>query len=614
LVGNGTVRSSAHVQLRRAGSDPAPKWLLPAAAILLAAAIFAVDTFTPTSMAVAVLYVIVILIAANFCDKPQVLLVALGCGALTLLSFAITHGAHLESSAFARCLVSLAAICITTILVMRNKSAEMVLKEQANLLDVTHDAVFVRDAADVIRYWNRGAEELYGWRADEAIGKRSHELMRTAFPVPLHEIMTIVRATGKWEGELSQTKRDGSAVIVASRWSLQSDDRGHPVALLETNNDVSERRRAENALRRSEAHLAEAQRLSTTGSFGWNPASGDIVWSAETYRIFDYDPALKPTAELIVARTHPGDRAAVTYLLQHAGEDQKNWTIEHRLLLPDGTVKYVSVVAHAERDEAGALEFVGAIMDVTAARRAEDDLRQAQANLAHVNRVSTLGEMTASIAHEVSQPIAAMLTNAGAGLRWLKVGNVEEVHQSLNGIMRDGQRASEVISRIRALSMKRPPHKEPLNINGAVSEIITLARGAADRSRTEVRTELGRGLPLVLADRVQVQQVLLNLVMNAIEAMSSEPHSVRTLSISTAGNGAGHVEIAVGDTGPGLDEEQIARVFDAFYTTKANGVGMGLAICRSIVEAHDGRLWVGRNEPRGAIFRFSLPSVEAKPG
>jgi len=577
----------------------------------LAAAIFALDAFTPLGMAVAVLYVLVILIAANVCSRAQLILVAMGCAGLTVLAFLLSHGLALENTAFARCLVSLAAIGITSILVVQNKEAEQSLREQANLLDVTHDAIIVRSLNDVIGYWNRGAEQLYGWSADEAKGTTPHALLQTSFPLPLPQLNALLHATGKWEGELTHVKRDGTRVTVASRWSLQRDERGVPVAVLETNNDVSERRRAENALRRSEAHLAQAQQLSLTGSFGWEPAKDEILWSAETYRIFEYDPALKPTAAMVLERTHPADREKVGQLLNTAGDGPTKWAAKHRLLMPDGRIKFVSVVAHAEPGDAGKTEFVGAVMDVTAARRAEDDLRQAQQNLAHANRVSTLGEMTASIAHEVSQPIAAIVASAGAASRWLTAGNMDEVRQSLSRISRDGHRASDVISRIRAMAMKQPPRSDRIDINEAIEEVLALARGEADRSRAEVHVALSRNLPPVSADRVQIQQVLLNLIANALEAMQSEGNGHREVRVSASRDGSGTVVVSVRDSGPGLDDEQLSRVFDAFYTTKTSGIGMGLAICRSIIEAHDGRLWAERGEPKGAVFNFTLPSIDA---
>jgi PAS domain S-box-containing protein len=593
--------------LRTRSEHPA---LVITAATALAAVIFAVDAFTPLAMAVAVLYVLVILLAATICNREQVVSVTMACLALTLLAFFISHGIAIESTSFLRCLVSLAAIAITAILVLRNKKAEDVLREQANLLDVTHDAIIVRGLDDVIQYWNRGAEQLYGWDADAALGNVSHELLHTDLHLPLSEITERLHATGKWEGEITHVKSDGTRVTVASRWSLQRDERGAPIAVLETNNDVSERRRAENALRRSEAHLAQAQQLSLTGSFGWQPATGDIIWSAETYRIFEYDPASKPTTEMILARAHPADRAYVSQILNHADESPGGWEARHRLLFPDGRIKFVRVVAHSEPDEDGTQEFVGAIMDVTAARRAEDDLRQAQSSLAHANRVSTLGEMTASIAHEVSQPIAAMIASAGAGTRWLAAGNLDEVRQSLSRISRDGHRASDVISNIRAMARKSPPRNDRVNINEAIREVAALARGEAERGRTEVRLDLGRDLPHVAVDRVQIQQVLLNLVVNAIEAMHGEAGPSRELTVTSRLDGSGTIVVSVRDNGPGLDDEQLSRVFDAFYTTKSNGIGMGLAICKSIIEAHEGRLWVERADPHGAIFNFKLPSID----
>ena len=582
--------------------------LFPLAAAALAIVIFLIDTFSPLGMAVAVLYVIVILIAANFCEWRGVLLVALGCGALTLISFCISHGTHYESPAFARCLVSLSAIAITSFLVLKNKASETVLREQASLLGVTHDAIFVRDANNIITYWNRGAEELYGWSGAEAIGRAPPDLLKTIFPVALEDITSILLRTGRWEGELVHTKRDGKQVTVASRWSLQRGKQGLPVAILETNNDVTERKRAEDALRKSEEYLAEAQRLSLTGSFGWDIATNKLVWSHETYRIFQLDPAAEPSVDFVVQRTHPADVALVLTLIKRATRDGKDWGLEHRLLMPDGSIKFVNVVAHATRDASGNIEFVGAIMDVTAARRAEVALQQAQSNLAHVNRVTTIGEMTASISHEVSQPIAAIVTNAGAGLRWLSAhpSDLEETKLALSRICKDGKRASEIITRIRALSRKVPPRKDRLSINEMILEVMALMRGEADRNHVVVHTALSNDLPLVFGDRIQLQQVILNLVVNAIEAMSAVPEGRRELSISSETDGSGGILVAVGDCGPGIDPTHIDHLFDAFYTTKPAGIGLGLAICRSIIEAHDGRLWATPNGPQGALFQFSL--------
>jgi PAS domain S-box-containing protein len=258
---------------------------------------------------------------------------------------------------------------------------------------------------------------------------------------------------------------------------------------------------------------------------------------------------------------------------------------------------------------------VGFVLDLTGLKRAEAEAREnerryreALLELAHANRVSTLGQLTASIAHEISQPIAAVATNAQAGLDWLgaEPPNLEQVRQTLGYIVSDGMRASEVIDRIRALIKKAPPKKESLQINKAVLEVTALTRGEVLKNRVAVRTQLDDGLPPVQADRVQLQQVLLNLIINAIEAMRTVEGS-RQLLIATARDSSGSIVVSLRDTGTGLDPKEVDRLFEAFYTTKAEGMGMGLAICRSIVEAHGGRLWATANDPRGATFQFTLP-------
>ncbi|HLG82635.1 MAG TPA: ATP-binding protein [Bradyrhizobium sp.] len=259
---------------------------------------------------------------------------------------------------------------------------------------------------------------------------------------------------------------------------------------------------------------------------------------------------------------------------------------------------------------------VGFVLDLTGLKRAEAEAREserryreAMMELAHANRVSTLGQLTASIAHEISQPIAAAVTNAQAGVDWLGADppNLEQVRQTLDYIVDDGMRASEVIDRIRGLIKKAPPQRESLQINRTVLEVTALTRGEVLKSRVKVRTRLDERLPVVQADRVQLQQVLLNLIINAIEAMRGVAEASRELLIATARTDEGGIMVSLHDTGPGLDPKQVDRLFEAFFTTKAEGMGMGLAICRSIIEAHGGRLWATANEPRGAVFQFTLP-------
>jgi PAS domain S-box-containing protein len=577
--------------------------------VAVAIGVFILDTITPREVGIAVLYVGVVLLSARFLQRRGVVLASLGLMALTVLSYLLSEHRISPGIALSNRLLSLAVIGVTAFLAVQNQSREMVLREQAGLLDLTHDTVFVRDMNDVITYWNRGAEELYEWKGGEAVGKITHQLLQTIFPMPLEDILAELLRTGRWEGELVHTKKDGTRAIVASRWSVQRDIRGHPVAILETNNDVTERNQAVDALRRSDAYLAEAQKLSLTGSFGWKVSSGELFWSDETFRIFGYDRTTKPSLELVFQRTHPTDTARVRQLIDRASRDKRDWKLEHQLLMPDGSVKSLNVVARAVRDESGEVEFLGSIMDVSAAKQAEQELRQVHAELAHVTRVTTLGELTALIAHEVNQPIAAVTTNAAAGLGWLeaKPPNLDEVRATLGYIVQDAQRAGDIMHRIRALAKKAPLTMARFDVNGAVLDVIALTRSELVRHGVSLQTELGTGLPLIEGDRIQLQQVILNLILNAVEAMSGIDNGAREVRISTGKEASDAVLVTVQDFGPGLDPQSVDSLFKAFYTTKPGGLGMGLAICRSIIQSHGGRLWATANEPRGAIFQFTLP-------
>src|SRR2546426_3319113 len=364
----------------------------------------------------------------------------------------------------------------------------------------------------------------------------------------------------------------------------------------------------EKKLQRSEAYLAEAQGLSHTGSFGWRVSTGEIIWSEETFRIFQYDRTTKPTVELLLQRVHPEDAALVKQTIERASQDGKNFEHEYRLLMPDGSVKYVHVVAHALSDELGGIEFVGAVMDVTVAKQAEEALRQAQADLAHGNRVTTMGELTASLAHEVNQPIAAAVTDANTCLRWLTRDHpdVEEARHAASRIVKDATRAGEIISRTRLLFKKGTPQWELVDVNEVIREMIVLLRSEATRYSISVRTELA-DLPKVMGDRVQLQQVLMNLMTNGIDAMK-DVDGTRELAIKSQRAEDRQLLISVSDTGVGLPRQQADQIFNAFFTTKLQGTGMGLRISRSIVESHGGRLWAADNSQRGASFYIALPT------
>ena len=369
------------------------------------------------------------------------------------------------------------------------------------------------------------------------------------------------------------------------------------------------RKEAATEVASKEAYLAEAQRLSHTGSFGWSAASG-FVWSDETFRIFELDRAAAPTVQAIIQRTHPEDRERVQEFIDRASRGGGDWDVEHRLLMPDGAVKSLHVVVHAVRDGAGVLSFVGAVMDVTAAKRAEEAVQAAQAELAHVARMTTLGELTAWIAHEVNQPLAGIVTNGTACLQWLRQKNpaLDEARSSVEDMISDAQRAGDVILEIRALSRKTAPKRAPLDINELIQGVVRLVTREAQAHGASVRLDLAPALPAVVADRVQLQQVVINLVINAIQAMASVTARPRELSIRSRQNEAGHVLIEVADSGHGIGSTNLDQLFKAFFTTKPAGMGMGLSICRSIIEAHGGNVWATDNTPSGAVFHFTLPA------
>ena len=363
-------------------------------------------------------------------------------------------------------------------------------------------------------------------------------------------------------------------------------------------------------LRHTDAYLAEAQRLSRTGSFGWHVSSGEIFWSDETFRIFELDRSTVPTLETVTQRVHPEDVGRLRQVLDDAARHGSDWDREQRLLMPDGSVKYLHVVARAVRDEAGELAYVGALMDVTATRRAEQAVHAAQAELAHVSRVTTLGELAASIAHEVNQPLAAIVANGTACLQWLgqETPALDEMRGSVDDIISDAKRASEIIYGIRALSKNAEPEKAALDINDVIRQGIGLMQREVHSQGASLRLDLAPDLPSVAGDRVQLQQVIINLVINAIQAMSSVPERQRELLIRSQPDAADQVSVTVTDTGVGIDPTDVDRLFTAFFTTKPGGMGMGLSISRSIIEAHGGRMSATDNPGPGATFRFTLPS------
>ena len=368
---------------------------------------------------------------------------------------------------------------------------------------------------------------------------------------------------------------------------------------------------AEDALQRSERYLAEAQRLTHTGSWGWRVAGKEALHlSDEWYRIYGFDPQHgMPDREQRLERVHPEDRAKYVATIDRAVAANSDYDIEYRII-PGGTVKYVQSVGHPVLDASGNLvQFVGSTTDVTERKLAEEALRQAQADLAYMNRVTTMSELAASLAHEIKQPIAAAVTDANTCLRWLtrETPDLEEARQTASRVVKDATRAAEIITRIRLLFKKGTPERELVDVNEVIREMIVLLRSEATRYAISVRTELAQDLPQVMADRVQLQQVLMNLMINSIDAMK-DVDGVRELNINARRPEKEQVLVSVSDTGVGLPPQHVDQIFNAFFTTKLHGTGMGLPISRSIIEAHGGRLWTSANASRGAIFHLTLPT------
>ena len=637
-------------------------------------------------------------------------------------------------------------------------------------------SVLVRDPHDVITFWNRGAEELYGWSSEEALGKVTHALLQTILPVPLAEITATLHGTGRWEGELVHTRRDGTQLHVASRWSLQRDDHGRPIGTLETNNDITDRRRAADELRRAqETYLAEAQQLSHTGSFGWSIASGEIFWSRESFRIFGYDPGVRPTIERVMQRVHPDDRDLVQQVIDRAVTERQDFDFEHRLLMPDGAVKHLHVVAHVAREQPDKLQFMGAIMDITVRRKAEEALRHSeqryrhlfhympialwqldargllalfeelraervtdlsayldqhpdflrramdafvvdevneravmmlgardaaelagsvarwwrespdtfrralearfrgdptfeeetrimtldgriinvlftaarpgsfgdlgislvgliditariraqerlervQAEFAHAARISMLGELTASIAHELNQPLAAVKTSGEAALRWLDRSepNVTKARELMRRIIDDAGRAADIVARTRAMAVRRSTQATALSLHGVIEESVIFLRHELHSKGVVLSLDLAPALPRVTGDRTQLQQVVVNLAINAVQAMAQSGAPRRALLIETGLSDAGTVRCTFQDSGPGIEPQHLDHLFDSFFTTKNAGMGMGLSISRSIIEAHDGRIRADNESALGgARFSFELPATDGASG
>ncbi len=453
-----------------------------------------------------------------------------------------------------------------------------------------------------LQYFGKTFEDLKNWGSGDAVHPDDlphvidvwEEAIKTGRPYEIKERLRRFDGVYHWFDVRGFPLRDHDGRIL--NWC---------VLLI----DIDDRQRAEEALRRGEVLMAESQRLSLTGSFMWRPVNDEITWSKQLYRIFEFEQGRSMTLELIESRIHPEDRPTFKELVELCRRNSSDFQIEFRLQLPDRSIRYIHVVAHNRPDDNGQLEYIGAVQDVTERRHAEEALARAQSELTRVARITSLGVLTASMAHEVNQPLFGIITNASTCLSMLSADppNIDGARETARRTIRDGNRASDVITRLRTLYSKKDPSPESMDLNEATREVISLSLRELHRHRVILRQELADDLPLITADRVQVQQVIMNLLRNASDAMSNIDDRPRDLLIRTERDEDDRVTLSVQDAGVGFEPQAVDRLFEAFYTTKKEGMGIGLSISHSIIEAHGGRLWATANDGPGATFSFSLP-------
>ena len=487
-----------------------------------------------------------------------------------------------------------------------------------HLIEAVRDyAIFMLDSDGRVATWNRGAERIKGYRAQEILGQHI-SLFYEPGDVELKkpdQALSVAATEGRFEDEGWRVRKDGSRFWANVVLTVLKDDTGGLQGFGTVIRDLTERKRAEEELRRSEAYLAQGQRLSHTGSWGWNASAEEVFWSRETFRILGADrQAVKPSYQFLLEHVHPEDRAFVEQVLDRANRERTEFEMAFRIVLPDGSIKHIQSLGHPVPTESGLAEFVGAIVDVTGQRLAEEALGKTRGELARVTRLTTMGELAASIAHELNDELSAIVSKSNFCLRLADAtgGSPYEAREALLEIVKDADRASAIIGRIRTITQRSALEKTSLRVRDLVLDVLELVRRELVQNRITVRTELAEDLPHISGDRVELQQVLLNLVMNGIEAMSSVEDEWRVLMIRGERDeldGKAAVRIAVQDSGVGFSPEAIDRLFDAFYSTKPNRIGMGLQISRTIVEAHGGRLWATANAGPGATFLCALPTV-----
>jgi PAS domain S-box-containing protein len=450
-------------------------------------------------------------------------------------------------------------------------------------------------------YLGGAAEGLTSWTEGGVIHPED-------LPHVVEAISDPLAGSDSHELEYRVRRRDGLYRWFRGRGScVREGDRDTPVWYLLLT-DIEDRKRTEAALRSSEALLSACQSLGSMGTFSWSVATDELVCSAQLSAILEVEPRSLASMADFEGHLHPEDQALFRGAVVRALETRDDFHCELKLRMSNDATKYVQLLAHAARDAASGLEYLGVVQDVTERRLAEQLLEQAQAELARLNRVMSLGVLSASIAHEINQPLSGIITNANTCLRMLAAEppNLDGARDTARRTIRAGNRAAEVTARLRLLFSHGKVTLEALDLNEAVREVLALSLSDLRKNDVLVQQELAADLPLVIGDRVQLQQVVLNLLLNAREAMSGIDERPRELLIRTERDDGGSVRLTMRDSGSGIEPSNLNKVFESFYTTKSSGMGIGLSVSRSIVESYGGRLWAAPNDGPGATFAFSL--------
>ncbi len=608
--------------------------------------IFLLDTFTPLISAVAVFYVVPLLMLGDFLSIRRVKILFCGMIGLATFSLLFDHGLNPQFATLLRYCVSVAAISITGFLIVKTLRDRQTLVGQAALLDVTHDAIFTRSPDGQILFWNRGAERLYGWSRQEAVGRNAHELLQSRFPTALNSINDHLFVNGLWEGEISHQCRDGGRLIVLSRWTLDNHDLRKPPVILESNTDVTASKAADAALRASEVRYRSIFNTLAVGI--WEHDFGPLRAALRGLRESGVEdlhayllqhPEFVRDAQQMIPITDVNDTA-----LKLMGVERKEnffrslaeilpategTFIDFLIAFDEGRGYYqaetevlngrgesipiiVAITFPPPGHEANRVQAV--VLNITERRRLQLAFDHAKQEAEYAIRTAAMGELSVSIAHEVNQPLAAIMTSAEAALRWMDRSppDLEETREALADVLNATRHATGVVKRVRKLVSRARPETEAVAVDALAVEALRLVRHDLERLNIPVRVTLAAADGYVQADRVLLQQALVNLLTNAAQAMTSAGTPAPAIDMRTCLQ-HGHAVIDIIDNGPGFDADGAERAFDAFFSTRPDGMGLGLAICRSTVEAHEGTIRIVSEPGAGARLSICLPLLSNPP-